>query len=97
MRVGSLAVTPVPLPKGLESVAQPLAIIAAVKAKTAIQGLVIARPFVMAMSPGGEAADVDNEAAFRRQTQGPDLIALPECVNGNATPPGSSTMAMPGD
>jgi hypothetical protein len=76
MRLASLAVTPVPLPKGLESVAQPLATIAAVKAKTGIHGLVMALLLVMVMSPGGEGADIDNETAFQRQTPGPDLIAL---------------------
>jgi hypothetical protein len=60
MRLASLAVTPVPLPKGLESVAQPLATIAAVKTKTGIQGLVLVFLFVMVMSPGGEGANVDN-------------------------------------
>jgi hypothetical protein len=49
----------VPLPKGLESVAQPLASIAAVKAKRGIQGLVMAVMVVMPMSPGGGAADVE--------------------------------------
>jgi hypothetical protein len=61
----------VPLPKGLESVAQPLATIA--KAKTGIHGLNIALLFVMLMYPGGEGADVDIETAFQRQTPGPDF------------------------